>query len=84
VSTPWTHTAASNYPSVYCRIVSGGYTSSYDVGKFDVDVPATRRDDKFPRSGIRGTASKRLADGADSDLEILAAFEAVALSVLDP
>lgn len=38
VSTPWTHTTASNYPSVYYRIVSGRYTSSYDVGKFDVNI----------------------------------------------
>ena len=40
VSTPWTDTSASNYPSVYYRIVSGGYTSSYDVGKFDINVAA--------------------------------------------
>ena len=38
VNTPWTHATASNYPSVYYRIVSGGNTSSYDVGKFDVTI----------------------------------------------
>ena len=38
VASPWTHTAASNYPSIYYRIVNGPYTSSYDVGKFDVNV----------------------------------------------
>jgi hypothetical protein len=40
VSSPWTHAAASNFPSVYYRIVSGPYTSSYDVGKFDVQIAA--------------------------------------------
>ena len=40
VGTPWTHTDASNYPSVYYRIVCGNYTSSYDVGKFDVNIAA--------------------------------------------
>ena len=40
VSSPWTHTAASNFPSVYYRIVSGVYTSLYDVGKFDVNIAA--------------------------------------------
>ena len=40
VSPPWTHADATNFASVYYRIVSGGYTSSYDVGKFDVDIAA--------------------------------------------
>jgi hypothetical protein len=40
VATPWTHTAASNFPSVYYRIVSGSYTSQYAVGKYDVNIAA--------------------------------------------
>ena len=40
VSTPWTHTAASNFPSVYYRIVGGSYTSQYAVGKYDVNIAA--------------------------------------------
>ena len=40
VNTPWIHTAASNYPSVYYKIVRSGVTSAYDVGKFDINIAA--------------------------------------------
>ena len=40
VTAPWTDTGASNYPSVYYRIVGGAYTSAFDVGKYDVSIAA--------------------------------------------
>ena len=39
VAAPFTHAAATNWPSVYYRIVSGTYTSAYDIGKFTVPIP---------------------------------------------
>jgi formylglycine-generating enzyme required for sulfatase activity/outer membrane protein assembly factor BamB len=39
-SMPFVHAGASNYASIYYRIISGVHTSSYDVGKYDVPITA--------------------------------------------
>ena len=45
---PWFDTDASNWPSIYYRIVKGYSTSSYDVGKYDVELEgADEINDKF-------------------------------------
>lgn len=38
VVSPWSHGAASNYPSIYYRLAAGAYTSQYDVGAFTLAI----------------------------------------------
>ncbi|GEM_PF-1019998 len=38
VVSPWSHAAASNYPSIYYRLVTGVFTSQYDVGAFTLAI----------------------------------------------
>ena len=63
VSSPWTHTAASNYPSVYYKIVSGNYTSTYDVGKYDVQVASGIFTGTTPSAWNDPTRGAELAKG---------------------